>query len=505
VLPADQVPGCATLHVPLRRRERSAPQVLVASNPIRSRGGEEHDAQFLQAVADVLAGALDRADAETETRRRALHDPLTGLANRTFLTAHVEQQLAAASRGDGTLSLLLLDVDRFKMVNDTFGHTVGDELLIEVARRLRDVTRRADLVARLGGDEFVVACRHAGPDETAALAERIVVAFEEPFLVRGRELVLGASVGVATAAEGETAAETLLGNADVAMYRAKDQGGDRYVVFDDALRAGVVQRLTLEVALRHALDRGELEVHYQPVITLSDGRLHGFEALLRWNHPEHGDVSPADFIPIAEDTGLIAPIGSWVIDEAFRQLSVWNAQRPGSPLRVGVNMSAAQLTPDLVAEVRMALQRHGVAPQWVVLEITESLLIEGEGANDVLARLRALGVDIALDDFGTGYSSLGYISEYAIDVVKLDRSLIARLGTSTRARGLVRGVVEMAQALGMHVLAEGLENQAQAEAARELGCALGQGWLYSKALPAEEATLVAAESVPSAPTALTTL
>lgn len=484
VVTSDQPVAPQSISVPLRRRD----QVLVAE---RSGPGHADDERFLQAVADVLTGALDRADGEAETRRRAAHDSLTGLANRMFLTQSLEDEMRA---GDG-LSVLLLDVDRFKLVNDTLGHNAGDELLREVASRLRAVTRHGDLVARLGGDEFVVAGRTLGGTEGATgLARRIVAAFERPFVLAGRELVLGTSIGVAFATEPGDTADTLLRDADVAMYRAKESGGGRYVVFDAALRAKVVERMTLEVALRGAIERDELLVHYQPIIDLAHERIMGFEALVRWQHPELGLVMPDDFIGIAEETGLIREIGAWVLDEACRQVATWNRDR-AVPLHVGVNLSAVQLEPELVDLVQAAVTRHGVAPRALILEITESLLVEERGER-VIGALRDLGAQIALDDFGTGYSSLGYLSEYALDVVKLDRSLIASIGDSIRAQGMVRGIIEMADALCLAVLAEGIEDERQAAAARAAGCDFGQGWHYAKALPADEAYALLAAPTP---------
>jgi diguanylate cyclase (GGDEF)-like protein/PAS domain S-box-containing protein len=483
VVTSDQPTAPLALSVPLRRRD----QVLVAE---RHTPADPVDERFLQAVADVLTGALDRADTEAETRRRALHDVLTGLANRAQLTQFLGEELRA---GDG-LTVLLLDVDRFKLVNDTLGHTAGDELLREVALRLLAVTRAGDLVARLGGDEFVVAGRALGGDEGATgLAGRIVEAFRQPFLIADRELVLGTSVGVATAGPDAATADALLRDADVAMYRAKESGGGQYVVFDADLRAKVVQRMTLEVAMRGAVERGELLLHYQPIVALEGERIVGFEALVRWQHPELGLVEPDDFIGIAEETGLIRPIGAWVLEEAARQLGEWNRGR-AVPLQMGVNLSAVQLEPELVTLVKRATERHRLAPGTLVLEITESLLLHTR-ANDVIAALRGHGAQIVLDDFGTGYSSLGYLTEYSLDAVKLDRSLIAGLGESIRAQGLVRGIIEMADALGLTVLAEGLESERQVVAARAAGCDLGQGWYFAPALPAAEAVARLATAV----------
>jgi diguanylate cyclase (GGDEF)-like protein/PAS domain S-box-containing protein len=493
VEPAPDAHGPDVIVASLRRRAGDAHDALVVRRP----GGPfvADEARFVQAVADVLASALDRAEAEADMRRRALEDPLTGLPNRAFLIGHLQRELSAAARGGGQLVVMLLDIDRFKTVNDTFGHTAGDQLLHQAAARLLDRVRGDDVVARLGGDEFVVACGRLG-DEThvAALAQRVVDAFSEPFVVDGRQLVLGASVGVAVATGRDTTPDALLRDADTAMYRAKERGGGRYEVFDAELRARVVHRLNVEMALREAIERGELRLEFQPVVALEDERLSGFEALLRWDHPRLGTVPPSEFVPIAEETDLIAPIGRWVLDRACAEAARWNRGRPrGQKLHVGVNLSPRELTPDIVPVVRDALERHGLDPAALMFEITERLVVQSEHGRAVVRALRAMGTEVALDDFGTGYSSLASLDELVVDVLKLDRSLIAGLGTSPRALGLVRAAVGMAEELGVRVLAEGLEHEAQVRTARALGCALGQGWFFSPALDAEDAAALAAE------------
>ncbi len=493
----DEMGARAGLSVPLRQRSGTR-HVVIAHRPPQQGPFDELDVRFLQGVGDVLAGALDRVDAESETRRQALHDPLTGLANRTALAQELEHALAAGGADGSALALMLLDIDRFKVVNDTLGHGAGDELLRLVADRLRSVTRGSDLVARLGGDEFVVVCPNL-PEETIAarLAQRVVDVFDAPFDLDGRELFLTTSVGVALAADGEASAEALLRDADVAMYRAKDEGGRRFELFDAELRARVVKRLSLEQALRRAIERDELVLHYQPIVELATGALAGFEALVRWEHPEQGLVPPGDFIPVAEDTGLIRPIGEWVLETACRQLREFAAIiGSGTSLRMAVNLSVRQLTPELPGLVRDTLHATATAPSELLLEITESLLVEHEPELAILGELRALGVSVALDDFGTGYSSLASVTEYALDCVKLDRSLIAGLGESRRAAGIVRAVVDIMAGLDLHVVAEGLEEPGQALAARELGCRYGQGWLFSRALPAHEARHLLADWVP---------
>ncbi|MCW2982898.1 MAG: signal transduction protein containing and domain, partial [Conexibacter sp.] len=468
--------------------------------PVRPPFGEAH-ARFLEAAANVLGTALDRASVEDELRTQALEDPLTGLANRFYLAAHVEQAIAGADRGD-ELALLLLDLDRFKVVNDTLGHGAGDELLCAVADRLRSTIRRGDLAARLGGDEFVVVCAGAGgaPHEVAALATRLLEAVSAPYVVDGRELHIGASAGLVFVDGPDVTAESLLRDADVAMYRAKEHGGARYEVFDAGLRARVVHRLAIEGELRHALEREELTLHLQPIVDLHRDELAGFEALVRWEHPQRGLVGPAEFIGVAEETGLIVPIGSWVLFEATRRLAQLQ-EAAGRPLRMAVNLSARQLTPGLVAEVARALDAAGVEARSLTLEVTETLLVEGPGAVEVLTGLRGLGVAIAIDDFGTGWSSLGALQRYPVDVLKLDRSLVAPAAESGPAAALARAVVEMAQALGLDVVAEGIEDEEQLAAMKGLGCPHGQGYVFARPMPVDEALALAGRDRPTAPAA----
>ncbi len=337
---------------------------------------EPEDVRFLEAVANVLASALDRAHAEAEVRSRALHDPLTGLANRAFLNAHIPQSLAAAEREGEEVALLLMDLDRFKVVNDTLGHGAGDELLRVVAQRLRDGVRGGDVVARFGGDEFVVACDRASSVlAVAALAERLIGELERPIVVGGRELFVSASVGIVVADARHADADSLLRDADVAMYRAKESGGGRYEIFDAELRDRVLRRLTVEHELRGAIADGQLELHLQPLVALAGGELHGFEALVRWRHPERGLVPPAEFIPVAEETDLIVPVGRWVLQEALRRLAHLQTL---TPARIGmsVNLSPRELTPELPREVQLALDAAGVSAQDLTLEITETLLVK---------------------------------------------------------------------------------------------------------------------------------
>jgi diguanylate cyclase (GGDEF)-like protein/PAS domain S-box-containing protein len=473
------------LSVPVRATREGNVAALVLHRKAGGAPFGADDVRFVEAVANVLASALDRADAEAEVRRRSLHDPLTGLANRAFLDAHIPQSLAAAARDGAEVALLLLDLDRFKVVNDTLGHGAGDELLRVVAQRLRDGVRAADVVARFGGDEFVVACGRGGSvHAVATLARRLIDDLARPIVVQGRELFVSASVGIVVADAAQASAGSLLRDADVAMYRAKEGGGGRYEIFDAELRARVVQRLAVEHDLRRAVDEGQLELHLQPIVALRDGGVCAFEALVRWRHPERGLVPPAEFIPVAEETDLIVPVGRWVLDEACRRLAELQAV---APLGMSINLSARQLTPDLPGMVRTALAATGVRACDLTFEITETLLVEDSGAVAVLEELRDLGTAVALDDFGTGWSSLAALRRHPVDVLKLDRSLIESIGDGDAAVAVMRAVVDMARALGLVVVAEGIEDAGQAGALLALGCEYGQGYHYARPVPAEEA------------------
>ncbi len=439
------------------------------------------DIRFIEAVANVIGSALDHEATENELRRQALEDPLTGLGNRALLFGHLDRELRHVDRNVAPLSMLLLDLDRFKVVNDTLGHAVGDAMLRQVALRLSGCVRSEDTVARLGGDEFVVVSTRTDTDwAVGRVAQRIVDAFAEPFEVEGRELTCTASVGVVLAETGTESPGDLLRDADAAMYRAKGAGGSRFEVFDAALHTRLVERLALEEDLRHALERDQFELHYQPLVRLAGEEIIGFEALVRWRHPERGLVPPLDFIGIAEETGLIAPIGSWVLHTACAELAGWP-----EPLRVSVNLSAPEVSDELVTSVEALLDRHGVRPGRLVLEITESLVLDPR-TKPVVARLRALGVHVALDDFGTGYSSLGSLQRFPIDVVKLDRTLLQGLAEES-GLAVVTAIVELGRALGLHVIAEGIETRDELDRLRRVGCRVGQGYLFSRPLEVEAA------------------
>ncbi|MGW4940171.1 putative bifunctional diguanylate cyclase/phosphodiesterase [Actinoplanes sp. NPDC004185] len=444
---------------------------------------------ILAVFARVVRSNNSRARAERATRRRATHDALTDLPNRELLAETIETWGDRAAADEQEISLLFIDLDRFKMVNDHWGHQVGDELLCAVAGRLSAQIRGADLVCRIGGDEFVIAS--ASPSHSAlaeSLADRVLAEFARPFELSVGNVVISASIGVAKSLGGAQALE-LIRDADTAMYKAKGSGRNAYALFDTSLRDEVRDRMNLEQALRRALPRGELSVHYQPIVDLATDELDGFEALMRWQHPTLGAVSPVDFIPVAEETGLIVQSGAWLLRESAAQLAAWTAERgPGARrLHVSVNVSVRQLRDGaLVTVVRDVLADTGLAPDQLWLEITESGVMEDiDTALITLNQLRGLGVTLCIDDFGTGYSSLSYLNRLPVGIVKIDRSFVSRVGENGANEPIVRAVLAMTRAMNLRVVAEGVETEVQRDWLREQGCDLGQGWLYGKAeLPA---------------------
>ncbi len=449
----------------------------------------------------ALTAVRDHAQAAEGLRHQASHDQLTGLANRSRLVEVVDALLMRSRRDGGTVDVLFLDLDSFKLVNDTWGHQVGDRLLRSSAARLLEVTYDTDTVARIGGDEFVVA-RYVGLHGGASgedLAARIVDAFRAA-LPGDDALVTSVSVGLAGSARhpgmpGSVSAESLLRDADTAMYRAKAAGRSRCVVFDPAMHDSVRHRVETELALRHALERREFELHYQPIVALDTGEVVGAEALLRWAHPSRGLVSPLDFIPIAEETGLIVEIGQWVISESLRQAARWRSLRPHGPdLWVSVNVSARQLRDESVVDhVAAELVRHDVPAELLILEITESAMMsDTDLASGLLHRLRGLGVTLAVDDFGTGYSSLGHLRRFPVSKVKIDRAFVNGIEHDADDAEIVRAVVAMSLAMRLEVVAEGIETEGQRDLLHRLGVQLGQGWHFGRPAPAEQCTFVTA-------------
>jgi diguanylate cyclase (GGDEF)-like protein/PAS domain S-box-containing protein len=468
---------------------RDRPFGVISVQSTTPRAFSDEDVAFLQAVAHVLAEAIHRIRSDEQTRHRALHDPLTGLPNRTLFRDRLEHALAGSARRPATVAVLFLDLDNFKAVNDTFGHGTGDELLTALTPRLRAALRGADTLARLGGDEFAVLCEDLdGEQEAVGIAERVAAALAEPVVVGDNEHFVSASIGIALADGADASPEALLRDADAAMYRAKERGRARFELFDERLRERTLERLQTENSLRGAIDRGELRLAYQPLVSLTDGTLRGVEALLRWEHPTRGPVAPIQFIPIAEQSGLIVPIGTWVLHEACRQASHWLRAHPEEPVKVSVNVSALQLVqPDFADIVAAALAAAGTPPELLSLELTESVLLEaGDAPVRTLQELRELGVNVVLDDFGTGYSSLSYLQSFPLDALKVDRAFAATLAGNAQSQAIYAAVVAMASALGLPVVAEGVETEDQATQLRDLGCDLAQGFYFARPVPPEQ-------------------
>jgi len=424
----------------------------------------------------------DQKRLQDELSHQAFHDSLTGLANRALFKDRVQHALLRTLRRRRPLAVLFLDLDRFKAINDSFGHASGDALLIAVSQRLSDCVRAEDTVARLGGDEFAVLVENLAADaELEIVAERIRETFRDPIVIDGRELVVAASIGIALSETGEESADDLLRNADLAMYRAKAGGGGVRRYHPD-MHTGIIERLELESDLRHALDRDELYLVYQPIVDLATGRVSGAEALLRWQHPVRGIVSPAEFIPVAESTGLIVPIGEWVLRQACRDARRWSDLPGGGQLSVSVNLSGRQLqTSELPSVVPQALLDAGLAPQRLMLEMTESVMIDGDDETlAMLHELRRLGVRLGIDDFGTGYSSLSYLHRFPIDVIKIDRSFVERLTGNGDEASLADSIVRIAHGLRVTTVAEGIEDGAQLQALQTMGCDHGQGYHFAR-------------------------
>lgn len=434
-----------------------------------------------------LVGRLQRSMAEGGRLRgellyRATHDALTSLPNRSKFGEQLEVALQREGFGVG---VYFCDLDDFKAVNDTLGHAAGDELLTAVAARFRHHLRPGDLVARLGGDEFGVLARDISAGAQAEeVAKRLLASLDQPFSIGGRTVFAHASIGVATGVAGAVDAADLVRNADVAMYLAKGEGKGRYQVFEPSMHAAIVGRLALRSELEAAIAHGQLILDYQPLVRIADGKVEGVEALVRWDHPTRGVLPPSEFIPLAEATGLIVPLGRWVLLEAAQAARDWE-HSVGVSLKVSVNVAAPQLSDDrFVSDVREALQRSGLPPERLVLEVTEGVMRDTETAVRVLAELRSIGVQIAIDDFGTGYSSLSRITSLPIDILKIDRSFIDALGRDTRERGLTSTVVALARSLDVDVVAEGIERPEQLDELRRLGCRLGQGYLLARPMAA---------------------
>lgn len=434
----------------------------------------------------------ERKRAEEQLRHDAFHDGLTGLANRALFMDHLRMTIERSkSQHANSYAVLFLDFDRFKVVNDSLGHAQGDKLLKQIGQRLQTCMRTGDLLARLGGDEFVILLSELlESGDALRVAERIQDKLKSPFELAGREVFISTSIGIALNASGTSHAEEMLRDADIAMYRAKAKGKAQYQVFDLAMHEHASQKLQLETEMRHALERGEFELHYQPIIELETNKLDGFEALVRWRHPIRGMVSPMEFIPMAEETGLILPLGKWILHESCRQLREWQEGIPSaSNLTVSVNLSCKQfLQSNLAEQVAEQLEASGLDPHYLKLEITESQIMENtEMAVAIINRLRDLGIKLSLDDFGTGYSSLSYLHRLPIDYLKIDRSFVSRMVESKENGEIVSTIIKLAQNLKMQVVAEGIETADQLAQLNQLNCEYGQGYFFSKPLEAQAA------------------
>jgi diguanylate cyclase (GGDEF)-like protein len=441
---------------------------------------------------ESLARSLEvERQLEEQLRHQAFHDPLTNLANRARFMDRLEHALQRAARGGDGLAIIFMDIDDFKSVNDSLGHPIGDRLLVDVARRLEGNLRPGDTAARFGGDEFAVLLEDVGgADEAAAVALRITDSLRTPLVLNDKEVFVRASMGIASGA-GSDSADELLRRADVAMYVAKSDGKGRFAVYDPTMERSIVGRLELAGEMQRAVERNEFVLHYQPSIILASGRIAGVEALLRWRHPTRGMLQPAEFVSVAEETGLILPIGRWVLREACLQVRRWQEQFPSEPpLTMAVNISARQVhQPGLLDVVSNALRESGIDPSTLVLEITESLMMQD--ADLAIARLnelKQLGVRLAIDDFGTGYSSLSYLRRFPVDILKIDKSFVDGVSHRGKEQELAQSIIELGQTLHLEIVAEGVEHADQLGWLQSRHCTLGQGFLFSEPIAASEIT-----------------
>jgi diguanylate cyclase (GGDEF)-like protein len=443
-------------------------------------------------MAGTLIDITERKRAESRLRHSALHDPLTGLANRVLLVDRISHAIAARRRpGLNPFALLYFDLDRFKEINDTLGHLVGDKVLVGIGRRLREFLRPGDTVARVGGDEFAVLLGEvAGVENAAQVAERILSTLEKPLSIDGRHVSTGASIGVALGNGAYDSADNLLRDADLAMYRAKSAGRGGYQVFDQHMHRSTAALLRMESELREAVEKKRFEVHYQPIVTLQTGRIVGFEALVRWQHPERGLIPPRQFIAIAEETGLIVPLGWWVLREACGQAHQWHQRfRYVPPLTMSVNVSGKLfMQEDMVGTLLTILEDTGLAPETLRLELTENVVLEqGESAFIRLLELRALGVHSSIDDFGTGYSSLSCLQRSQCESLKIDPAFVGAIDRVGSSGAMVQTIVDMAGSMGIKVIAEGVETAEQAHRLKRMQCPQGQGYWFARPLTPDAA------------------
>jgi diguanylate cyclase (GGDEF)-like protein/PAS domain S-box-containing protein len=490
LLPPLRVPGRSILHrvaagerfsgheTEARSKDGRIIRVSLAASPIVDADGT------VVGISSIAEDISERKALEERLHHQAFHDPLTNLANRALLKDRLKHALARQARSDGLLGVVLLDLDDFKSINDSLGHRAGDELLVSVADRLRRCVREADTLARLGGDEFAILLedlRH--PEDVIEIAERIVEALSTRFTYEGRDFPVSASVGISLAQPGSATIDDVIRDADVAMYLTKSTAKGTFTVFEPGMHFAVKQRLQLKADLAKALGTDELSLHYQPIIDLPSGEIVGVEALARWQHPERGMVPPAEFIPVAEDSGIIVPLGLWVLETACRQVKHWQEAFETSPgLRISVNVSGRQLEdPRFVGHVGDVLATTGFDPSRLVLEITETVLVtKAEESLEQLRQLKRLGVQLAIDDFGTGYSSLSSLQQLPVDILKVDRSFVARLDGDDEQAVVARAVLSLGRTLQLQTVAEGVESPSQADELRKLDCNMAQGYFFAR-------------------------
>jgi diguanylate cyclase (GGDEF)-like protein/PAS domain S-box-containing protein len=476
-----------SVHTEIRGMHRDGSDVWMALNISLARDWQFRTHNLIVQAQDVSA----RRRAEAELYHNAYHDSLTQLSNRTHFNEQLNRAIARVQRHpEQRFAVMYLDFDRFKMVNDSLGHKAGDELLVNLARRLQSTLRPTDLIARLGGDEFAILLEDMTRERDAVdLAERIQRELQRAFQLGDMEVTITASIGITFSTNGYQTSEQIIRDADIAMYKAKSKGKGQYALFDSSLHQHVAAQLKLESELRRALGQGQIYLEYQPIYSLKEQTLIGFEALVRWRHPERGALEPAIFIPTAEETGLIVPLGNWVLTEACRQLRAWKDAHGGEGIGISVNVSSLQLThPEFVVRVREALDAARLDASDLTLEVTESVLMDGiENAVSSLNELRAMGVTLSIDDFGTGYSSLNYLATLPIDALKVDRSFIEKMSAEGDGNEIVRAIFKLGQALSKQVFAEGIETEPQLTMLQELGCEFGQGFLLSRPVDAQRA------------------
>ncbi len=483
------------LELEVRHQRRDGGPVWALWNVARYQDPSDGRVYLLLQLQDIT----ERRQSEEKLRHDAFHDPLTGLPNRALFADHVKLTIARAKRAPSRhFAILFCDLDRFKVINDSLGHMVGDQLLAEVARRLEKCLREGDTVARVGGDEFTILLEDLDSEaEAEEVANRIQAEISSPILLDGREVYTTMSIGLVTGNGDSRDPEDLLRDADTAMYRAKSLGKARHVIFDQTMHASAINLLQIETDLRKALDKGQFFLQYQPVVSLDDFRVCGFEALIRWHHPERGLISPLDFIPIAEDTGQILAIGEWALNEACRQMHRWETAYPvAAPLFISVNLSCKQFNhPLLIEQVADVIKRTRISPRRLKLEITESAVMDNiDSATSMLRQLRDIGVQLAIDDFGTGYSSLSYLHKFPIDTLKIDRSFVTRMAENPENIEIVRTIILLAQVLGMAVIAEGVETKEQLKILRDLKCEYGQGYYFSRPATAPDVEKIIIET-----------